>query len=449
MRLLNASTYLLAILSVYTWPAVAADLPTEDTNSAATNKIHESLSLSPHHTQAIASNTNNNGPDDIIGRIRGVKRRLLRNNGGPTPDTHAIQHAIQSEVRDISKTYTEWMKTFRQQIKDEDREGILSMIKSSTTNSQYFIDTIKERVPDSEESKEDTINLISQFSDYDIESVNDMPTSDLVKSFSPMLDILDEVIDTSDNVNSIFDKYSNDQRRLVSSNSNPKCQPECSFSDETCTCYKLARCAKNITQYDLAVLMTKGYIDIKPTSENFANFTVDDGYLKEFYNVIAVYANYSRGNNPTGGLQGDTNKVPNIVEKWNSIQKAANDALTFDCSAVPLDSETIGLLREFATACPPGQSCTNKEDINDDILAADNSQAVTTLPGKGPETYQLTVDEVCAAVNTDVKLKSSAILNSLDPTRKLLLHLGYQTIIIPYLISHNTISPQLPPKIVI
>ena len=187
--------------------------------------------------------------------------------------------------------------------------------------------------------------------------------------------------------------------------------------------------------------MTKGYIEIKPTSENFANFTVDDGYLREFYNVIAVYANSSRGNNPTGGLQGDTNKVPNIVEKWNSIQKAANDALTFDCSAVPLDSETIGLLREFATACPPGQSCTNKEDINDDILAADNSQAVTTLPGKGPETYQLTVDEVCAAVNTDVKLKSSAILNSLDPTRKLLLHLGYQTIIIPSHLTQHNISP--------
>ena len=131
---LNAPTCLLATLSVYTWPAVASDVPTEDTNSAVSNKIshYPEDHMSPHHTQAIA-NTNNNGPDDIIGRIRGVKRRLLRNSGGPTRD---ITHAIQSEVIDISKTYTEWMKTFRQQLKDEDREGILSMIKTSTANSQ-------------------------------------------------------------------------------------------------------------------------------------------------------------------------------------------------------------------------------------------------------------------------------------------------------------------------
>lgn len=212
MRLLKTSTYLLATLSVLAWLVVAAHLPSEDTNSAVTKKTHESEygPLSPHHTQAIA-NTNN----DIIGRIRGVKQRLLRNSGNSTHDTH---HAIQSEVMDISKTYTEWMKTFKQQLKDGDCEGILSMIESSTANSQYVIDTIKERVPDSEESKEDTVSFISQFSDYDIESVNDMPTSDLVKSFEPMLDILDDVIDTGDNVNSIFDNYSNDQRRLTSLN---------------------------------------------------------------------------------------------------------------------------------------------------------------------------------------------------------------------------------------
>jgi len=49
-------------------------------------------------------------------------------------------------------------------------------------------------------------------------------------------------------------------------------------------------------------------------------------------------------------------------------------------------------------------------------------QFVTAYPGdsKAPvETHQLTVEEVCSAVNTDVKLKSSAIIDSLDPTRKL------------------------------
>ena len=312
MRLLKASTYLLAALSVYTWPVVAADLPTEDTNSAATNKLLDESQygpLSPHRTQAIASNTNNNGPDDIIGRIRGVKRRLLR-SGGPTPDT---SHAIQAEVADISKTYTEWIKTFRQQIKDEDREGILSMIETSTANSQYFINAIKERVPDSEES----INFISQFSDFDVESVNDMPTSDLVKSFSPMLDILDDVIDTGDNVNNMFDKYSNDKRRLASSNSNPKCQPECPFDDEACTCNKLARCAKDITQYDLAVLMNKRYIETESTNKNFADFTVDDNVLKEFYADMWVgsTSNYDHG--------GKTYK--NIVSNWNYIQELADN----------------------------------------------------------------------------------------------------------------------------
>jgi len=314
MRLLNASTYLFAALSVYTWLVGAADLPTEYTNSAVSNKIsHYPEDMSPHHTQAIA-NTNNNGPDDIIGRIRGVKRRLLRNSGGPTPDT---THAIQAEVADISKTYTEWMKTFRQQLKDEDREGILSMIKSSTANSQYFIDTIKERVPDSEESKEDTLNFISQqFSDYDIESVNGMPTSDLVKSFEPMLDILDEVIDTSDNVNSIFNKYSNKHRHLQEDTA-PQCQPECPFDDEACTCNKLARCAKDITQYDLAVLMNKRYIETESTDKNFADFTVDDNVLKAFYSDMWVG---STSNYDYGGMT-----YKNIVSNWNYIQELADN----------------------------------------------------------------------------------------------------------------------------
>lgn len=311
MHLLNASAYLMAALSVYTWPAVASDVPPEDTNSAVSNKIsHYPEDMSPHHTQAIASNTNNNGPDDVIGRIRGVKRRLLRNSGGHTPDT---THAIQAEVADISKTYTEWMKTFRQQIKDEDREGILSMIETSTANSQYFIDTIKERAPDSEES----INFISQFSDFDMESVNDMPTSNLVKSFGPMLDILDDVIDKSDSVNSMFDKYSNDKRRLTSSNSNPKCQPECSFNDETCTCNKLAQCAKDITQYDLAVLMTKRYIETESTNKNFADFTVDDKVLKEFYADMWVG---STSNYDNGGMT-----YKDIVSNWNYIQELADN----------------------------------------------------------------------------------------------------------------------------
>lgn len=66
-------------------------------------------------------------------------------------------------------------------------------------------------------------------------------------------------------------------------------------------------------------------------------------------------------------------------------------------------------------------------------------QFVTASPGgnKTPvETYQLTVDEICSAVNTDVKLKSSAILDSLDPTRKLLQY-GIDILVRTYRLSHT------------
>ena len=46
------------------------------------------------------------------------------------------------------------------------------------------------------------------------------------------------------------------------------CLPQCSPADAMCNCARLFQCAKQIDEYDLAVLTASGYIDKNPGSNN-------------------------------------------------------------------------------------------------------------------------------------------------------------------------------------
>ena len=356
-------------------------------------------------------------------RLRDVSR-LLR---GSKPEN--VDLSMLLEVRDIVETQVVGMKSIKQQLQAQDREWLLSMIKSAIGDSQAFIDSAKEIEPGLDMKQlEDSIGNMPNDSGLD-----DIPTAQLVQMFRPealdnsieasegLIDIIDRLFDSpaaadrphrrldeedgfdfgqgdSNFFQPNFTPFSGDikmrrkasqnawkkvsdalhsdhlgdahkehhHRRLQVLQTQGKCLPECSIDDEVCNCGKVAVAVGLMTEYDLGVLMLKGYIVSDVTSENFGNIT----HAPNLFNA---------------------NKT--LLEKYNKIQTLANEV------SAEQTGSCVDLLEEFVTACNPEvQSCSNGND----------------------QTYQLTVDEIVESVHTDIKLDLTVIYDFLDPERKLL-----------------------------
>ena len=52
------------------------------------------------------------------------------------------------------------------------------------------------------------------------------------------------------------------------------CGQSCALTDAQCNCGLLFDCVKELTVYDLSVLIADGFIDKATTSNKYANFTV-------------------------------------------------------------------------------------------------------------------------------------------------------------------------------
>lgn len=133
------------------------------------------------------------------------------------------------------------------------------------------------------------------------------------------------------------------------------CQPTCASDDATCNCDRLLGCVDDMSDYDIALLFVGRYIDNDPTSENFADFIAD---------VNLYDADF------------------NITQRIKSIRTHASSR---DCSL---------LLPELHTACDPSNdsSCSDPND----------------------RSFQLSIEDVCDAVNNPTKLLLTSISGELD-----------------------------------
>ncbi len=149
----------------------------------------------------------------------------------------------------------------------------------------------------------------------------------------------------------------NNRRRL----STEQCRPSCQPGDVTCTCERLYSCLKDISTYDLAVLTLGGYI--VADGIDYGNLTSDDVDL------------FDLGD---GGL----------YKKYNIFKTRASQADPQD------QNECTKVLEEMHSSCP---SITDSEQQS---CSSTNDQA-----------YQLSVDEVCDAVDTNIKLNLQSMFD--------------------------------------
>jgi len=143
------------------------------------------------------------------------------------------------------------------------------------------------------------------------------------------------------------------ERHLQRVDSLPQCRPLCDVTDSECNCDNLFDCVKNMSSYDITVLMTKEFID------DDGNYTSDD-----FIDVFDA----------TDGA---------ILSK---LTRAQNNAETANPTN---DDQCENVFEEFHTTCNP------------------NSDEGEVCPGGSVDyqsSFQLTVDQVCSAVRTDIKL---------------------------------------------
>lgn len=149
----------------------------------------------------------------------------------------------------------------------------------------------------------------------------------------------------------------NNRRRLAAEQCRLSCQP----GDVTCTCERLYSCLKDISTYDLAVLTLGGYI--VADGIDYGNLTSDDVDL------------FDLGD---GGL----------YKKYNIFKTRASQADPQD------QNECTKVLEEMHSSCP---SITDSEQQS---CSSTNDQA-----------YQLSVDEVCDAVDTNIKLNLQSMFD--------------------------------------
>ena len=141
------------------------------------------------------------------------------------------------------------------------------------------------------------------------------------------------------------------------------CAPKCALEDAPCNCQRLFECVKDMTEYDLAVLVAGGFIDANPSSSTYGAFTVPVEQLN-LYNAD----------------EGLSTKLAGIKAK--AVYSNIGDSTK--CTEV---------LQELFSACNPNDStCTNP-----------NLQS-----------FAVSTEQVCAAVNTPKKLLFEAIGDEFD-----------------------------------
>ena len=139
------------------------------------------------------------------------------------------------------------------------------------------------------------------------------------------------------------------------------CSPQCEVNDMTCNCKKLFDCVQNMTEYDLAVLIAGGYVDTNTGSATYGELNIHASNLNLYQFDVGIKQKLA-----------DVKAL--AIPSRNPTQ----------CTAV---------LEQFYSACDPTKdSCSNANQ----------------------QTFQVTVDQVCDAVNTRTKLKFEAIGDEYD-----------------------------------
>mmetsp|Transcript_6098 Transcript_6098/g.13359 ORF Transcript_6098/g.13359 Transcript_6098/m.13359 type:complete len:2718 (-) Transcript_6098:69-8222(-) len=140
------------------------------------------------------------------------------------------------------------------------------------------------------------------------------------------------------------------------------CAHSCKLENSTCLCSRLFDCVRNMTEYDLAVIIAGGFIDTNPSSNTFGNFSVPANQLN-LYNAD----------------QGVAAKLSTLKSK-----ALGNSANTQNCNAV---------LGELFSACDPDEStCTNPN----------------------VQSFAVSTQEVCDVVNSNKKLLFEVIGEEFD-----------------------------------
>ena len=132
-------------------------------------------------------------PNAIMRRLRGVSR-LMNADGNPEEADAPLL-----EIKDIANDHIIGLKSFKEQLQAQDREGLLAVFKSSVDNAQDNVDMAKELDPDSGLD----LALLPDSSDLK-PSMDDIPTSLLAKMIPPQL--IDNIIEMNENFVPILEK---------------------------------------------------------------------------------------------------------------------------------------------------------------------------------------------------------------------------------------------------
>lgn len=319
--------------------------------------------------------------DESMEGIRDVSNLLRIGGNSEEIDTSAML----SKVKDIAETHSKGLRSLKKQIKDHDREGMISVIKSATTGAP----SVDKEIELGSLVDLDVVELSHMPVDFDY---SDLPTSELVKMFHP--EVLDGAIKSNDqlvheittatvslnsNIRSNFDFTQNlfgyqssntmmretsgsnsfdkvtsilherlpylvdphkkrHNRRLGDLQTNKKCAKKCSIEDRFCTCEKLLSCSLDLNEYDLAVSLTEGYIEKDITNDKFGSFTINMTDLDLF------------------------NANKNIVQRFADIKEIANAALVLETYSFSTGNQ-----------CPDGSTVPRE-----DCLYVANSLTLTT-----------------------------------------------------------------------
>lgn len=166
---------------------------------------------------------------------------------------------------------------------------------------------------------------------------------------------ISKFLHTGDDADSVNRRLKVDERHKRRLQATDVCaRQQCIDNDMACHCNRLKSCIDDMSDYDMALLFIGNMIETDPDADDFAK-------LEEGLNLFDADFN--------------------IVQKISRIRDLA---LKNDCT---------NLLPELHSACDPlQQSCS----------------------GKNSHSFQLSIDDVCNAVNTPTKLLFSSISDEMD-----------------------------------
>ena len=72
------------------------------------------------------------------------------------------------------------------------------------------------------------------------------------------------------------------RERRLQSLATDQCRPKCEVDDVKCNCERLYSCVQRLSSLDVAVMMTKGYIERDAGSEDYGNYTTDVDNINVF-----------------------------------------------------------------------------------------------------------------------------------------------------------------------